>query len=68
MLEEIKTLHAENEKLKSKLANDSLGDVMNQVQDVNGVKLLAVEVKDVDMNGLRNLGDQLKKAGDGAFY
>ena len=33
---------------------------MNQVQDVNGVKLLAVEVKDVDMNGLRNLGDQLK--------
>ena len=53
MLEEIKTLHAENEKLKSKLANDSLGDVMNQVQDVNGVKLLAVEVKDVDMNGLR---------------
>ena len=32
MLEEIKTLHAENEKLKSKLANDSLGDVMNQVQ------------------------------------
>ena len=66
MLEEIKTLHAENEKLKSKLANDSLGDVMNQVQDVNGVKLLAVEVKDVDMNGLRNLGDQLKeKLGDG---
>ena len=39
---------------------------MNQVQDVNGVKLLAVEVKDVDMNGLRNLGDQLKeKLGDG---
>ena len=37
MLEEIKTLHAENEKLKSKLAKDSLGDVMNQVQDVNGV-------------------------------
>ena len=66
MLEEIKTLHAANEKLKSKLANDSLGDVMNQVQDVNGVKLLAVEVKDVDMNGLRNLGDQLKeKLGDG---
>ena len=39
---------------------------MNQVQDVNGVKLLAVEVKDGDMNGLRNLGDQLKeKLGDG---
>lgn len=59
MLEESR-LHAENE-VKNKLANDSLGDVMNQVQDVNGVKLLAVEVKDVDMNGLRNLGDQLKR-------
>ena len=66
MLDEIKALHSENEKLKSKLANDSLGDVMNQVQEVNGVKLLAVQVKDVDMNGLRNLGDQLKeKLGEG---
>ena len=65
MLDEVKALHSENEKLKSKLANDSLGDVMNQVQEVNGVKLLAVQVKDVDMNGL-NLGDQLKeKLGEG---
>ena len=32
MLDEIKALHSENEKLKSKLANDSLGDVMNQVK------------------------------------
>ncbi len=32
LLEEIKALHSENEKLKSKLANDSLGDVMDQVQ------------------------------------
>ena len=56
MLEEIKALHAENEKLKSKLANDALGDVMNQVQDVNGVKVLAAKVEDVDMNGLRRSG------------
>lgn len=66
MLEELKSLHSENEKLKSKLANDSLGDVMNRVQEVSGMKLLAVQVQDVDMNGLRNLGDQLKeKLGDG---
>ena len=57
---------AENEKLKSKLANDSLGDVMNQVKEVNGVKFLAAKVDGVDMNGLRNLGDQLKeKLGEG---
>lgn len=66
MLEELKSLHAENEKLKSRLAKDSLGDVMNQVKEVNGIKVLAAKVADVDMNGLRNLGDQLKdKLGDG---
>ena len=60
MLLEMKELHSENEKLKSRLANDSLGDVMDQVTEINGVKLLAVKVKDVDMNGLMNIGDQLK--------
>ena len=42
------------------MANDSLGDVLSQVKEVNGVKVLASKVADVDMNGLRNLGDQLK--------
>ncbi len=59
--EELKALHGENEKLKSKLAGDALGDVMDQVKKIGGVKALAVSVKDVDMNGLRNLGDQLKE-------
>ncbi len=68
MQEEIKHLHWENEKLKDKLANESMGDVMDQVQDVKGVKLLAVRLGDVDMNGLRNLGDQLKeKLGEGVI-
>ena len=63
---EVKALHSENESLKSKLAQDALGDVMNQVQEVKGVKLLAASVEDVDMNGLRDLGDQLKeKLGEG---
>ncbi len=64
--DEIKALNSENEKLKAKLANDSVGDVMSQVVEVNGVNLLATKVADVDMNGLRNLGDQLKdKMGGG---
>ena len=58
--EEIKALSSENEKLKAKMANASVGDVMSQVVEVKGVKLLATKVADVDMNGLRNLGDQLK--------
>ena len=59
-------LHSENESLKSKLAQGSLGDVMDQVAEVKGVKLLAAKVEGVDMNGLRDLGDQLKeKLGEG---
>lgn len=66
MLAELKELRSENESLKSKAAKDALGDVMDQVVEVKGVKLLAVGVDDVDMNGLRDLGDQLKeKLGDG---
>ena len=68
MQEEIKALQAENEKLKNKLAKDALGDVMNQVVEVKGLKVLATKVPDVDMNGLRNLGDQLKeKLGEGVI-
>nr|WP_297770161.1 alanine--tRNA ligase [uncultured Butyrivibrio sp.] len=64
--DELKALKSENESLKSKEAQAALGDVMDQVVEVNGVKLLATAVKGVDMNGLRDLGDQLKtKLGDG---
>ncbi len=33
---------------------------MDQVVEVKGVKVLASAVDGVDMNGLRDLGDQLK--------
>ncbi len=63
---ELKTVISENESLKSKLAKDALGDVMDQVCEVSGVKLLASKLEGVDMNGLRELGDQLKeKLGEG---
>ena len=66
LLAELKAVQSENESLKSKAAKDALGDVMNQVEEVNGMKVLATNVDGVDMNGLRELGDQLKeKIGDG---
>ncbi len=66
LMAEMKALQGENEALKSKAAQDALGDVMDQVSEVKGVKLLAASVAGVDMNGLRDLGDQLKgKLGDG---
>ena len=63
---QVKELQGENESLKSKVAKEALGDVMDQVKEVSGVKLLATSVENVDMNGLRDLGDQLKeKIGEG---
>lgn len=68
LLAEVKELKSENESLKSKLAKDALGDVMDQVEEVNGIKLLATSLEDVDMNGLRELGDNLKeKLGEGVI-
>ena len=66
LMAELKALQSENESLKSKAAKDALGDVMDKVKDVKGTKLLASRVSGVDMNGLRDLGDQLKeKLGEG---
>ncbi len=68
MLEEIKALHAENEKLRAKMAKDSVGDIAGQTREVKGVKLLAIKVDGADMSGLRDLGDQLKeKLGEGVI-
>ena len=68
LMNENKVLKGEVESLKSKLAKDAMGDVMNQVEEVKGVKFLATSLEGVDMNGLRDLGDQLKeKLGEGVI-
>ena len=68
LLAELKGLQSENESMKSRLAKDALGDVMDQVKEIKGVNLLAASLKGVDMNGLRELGDQLKeKLGEGVI-
>ena len=66
MIAENKSLHSEVESLKNKMAQEAAGDVMDQVKEVKGVKLLAAQLEGIDMNGLRDLGDQLKaKLGEG---
>ncbi len=68
MISENKELHSEVESLKSKLAKESMGDVTDQVTEVKGVKFLAAKAPGADMNGLRDLGDQLKeKLGEGVI-
>lgn len=61
VMADMKALASENESLKSKAAKDALGDVCDKVVEIKGVKLLATSVSGVDMNGLRELGDQLKE-------
>lgn len=66
LLAEMKALQSENDSMKSRLAKEALGDIKDQVQEIKGVKLLTAGLKGVDMNGLRELGDQLKeKLGEG---
>ena len=66
MQKQLKELSSEVESLKAKAAQSAMGDVLDQVVEVKGIKLLATAVSGVDMNGLRDLGDQLKnKLGEG---
>ncbi|MBQ4612262.1 MAG: alanine--tRNA ligase [Clostridia bacterium] len=66
LLSQVKELTAENDSLKNKLAQSAMGDVMSQVQEIGGVKVLATRVPEIDANGLRELGDQLRdKIGNG---
>ncbi len=68
LLSENKALHSEVESLKSRLAKDAAKDILGQVTEVKGVKLLATSVEGMEMNGLRDLGDQLKeKLGEGVI-
>ena len=59
LMAEYKALSQELESLKAKLAKDSLGNVLDSVVEVKGVKVLAAKVPGVDMNGLRDLSDNL---------
>ena len=64
---ELKALQKENDKLKAKIAKDAAGDVTSEAEDVNGIKILAKQFTDVDMNGMRDLGDDTKNKLGEAF-
>ncbi|MCF0122023.1 MAG: alanine--tRNA ligase [Lachnospiraceae bacterium] len=65
---ELKSLHSENESLKSKIVSKLIDDMMANVTDIKGIHLLAAVVPNVDMNSLCDLGDQLKaRLGEGVI-
>lgn len=60
LLENNKKLNSELESIKQKSARDSAGDFLKNAIQINEFSVLASEIDNLDMNGLRDLGDSLK--------
>jgi alanyl-tRNA synthetase len=60
LLKHTRELEKEIEALKGKLAAKDSGDLMSQVREIGGVKVLAVEVSIADAKTLRDFGDKLR--------
>ncbi|MGV3488375.1 MAG: alanine--tRNA ligase, partial [Tuberibacillus sp.] len=60
--EQIHALEKENESLTAKLGNKQVSDLVQNVQHIGGVPVLAHRVDGIDMNGLRAMVDQLKNS------
>jgi len=60
LLKQTRELEREIESLKGKLAANASGDLMSQVRDIAGVKVLAAEVGITDAKTLRDFGDKLR--------
>ncbi|MBQ7679171.1 MAG: alanine--tRNA ligase [Butyrivibrio sp.] len=64
--EELKNTKSELESVKASQAKAALGDAASESKEIGGIKLIAKALQGVDMNGLRDLGDELKsKLGEG---
>ncbi|NOR69416.1 MAG: alanine--tRNA ligase [Methylomarinum sp.] len=68
LIEKNKQLEKELDRLKSKLASSAGGELSAQAVEVDGIKVLAVKLDDVDPKSLRDMVDQLKnKLGSSAI-
>lgn len=62
LLEELKESRRETDSLKSRLAKDAMGSVMDDAKKVGSTLVVAKLLDDnMDMNTLREVGDQLKQ-------
>ena len=65
--DEVKQLQKENDKLKAKLAKEAAGDLLSEAKEGDGIHILTKQLTDVDMNGMRDLGDEAKQKLGEAF-
>jgi alanyl-tRNA synthetase len=57
----LKEREKELERLKGKLSTSQAGDILSEAKTINGIKVLSKKIDQLDMKGLRSLGDSLKE-------
>lgn len=67
LIEENKNLTKEVESLKAKMSGSLVDDIINSRVNIKGIDVVAAEVKGLDMNALRTMGDQIKDKLDGVI-
>jgi alanyl-tRNA synthetase len=60
MLDNVRTLEKELDRLKSKLAASAGDELVQQAIDVAGVRVLAAQLDGIDAKGLRETADKLR--------
>jgi alanyl-tRNA synthetase len=66
VVSDLKAAQKEIESLRNKLASGAADDILSKTVEVKGVKVITARMDDLDMDGLRNMGDTLKdKLGSG---
>ncbi|MFB5662165.1 alanine--tRNA ligase [Alteribacillus sp. HJP-4] len=61
LLKQIKDLQRENDSLSAKIGNMEAGSLLDNIQEINGVKLITHKLSAMDMDGLRSTVDELKQ-------
>ena len=61
LFQELKQVKRENDSLMQKLSNNEASEILDQVEEINGVNVLAEQVNVGDMNQLRSMVDDLKQ-------
>lgn len=60
VMEELRQKNHEIERLRNKLASLRFGGILENAKEVKGVKVVSAMLSDVNADGLRTIGDQIK--------
>ena len=61
LLAQVKELEKEISRLKDRLASQATGDILSDVREIAGVKVLAVRMDGTDVEALRAMADRLRQ-------